>query len=329
MLNPEYKINNKIFDTYVTKTSTREGFGSGLVAIGEVEPNVIVLSADLGNSTKADFFKERFPDRFIECGVAEQNMAAIASGLAVSGKIPYISSYATFSPGKNWETVRTTIIYNKANVKIAGHHAGVATGVNGTTHQGTEDLAITRCLPDLCVICPCDALQAHKVTIAAAYINSPVYIRFSRENTPIITTEDTPYDPNKAYQYWISDKPHCTIFATGYLLYNALLAAKELEKERIQVNVVNVVNIKPLDKTTILDSVKYSKCAVTVEDHQIAGGMGSALAELFAKHFPIPMSFIGLQDTFAESGEPDLLLKKYGMDIKDIIKSVKLVIQRK
>lgn len=329
MLNPYQKLNQKLFNKDIELVPTRAGYGTGLLKLGETNPNVVALSADLTESTHSHLFAEKYPDRFFEIGIGEQNMAAVAAGLGVSGKIPFISSYATFSPGKNWETVRTTIVYNRANVKIAGHHSGVMTGPDGATHQATEDIAITRCLPDIEVYVPCDALEAEKITIHAASSNNPTYLRFTRDKTAVITTDDTPFEKGKIKAFWVSDNPEVTIFATGYMLYYALLAAKELEEEKINVLVANVSTIKPLDEKGILELTKESKAVVTVEDHQVMGGMGSAIAEALVKTKPLPVEFIGLQNTFAESGNPLELLEKYNMDEKAIKKAVKKVIGRK
>lgn len=329
MLNPNLKLNQKLFDSDVEKDATRVGFGKGLLKLGETDPNVVALCADLTESTNAHLFAQKFPERFFEMGVAEQNMAAVAAGLGVSGKTAFISSYATFSPGKNWETIRTTIVYNQANVKIAGHHAGVMTGPDGSTHQATEDIAITRCWPDIEIYIPCDNIEGEKATIAAGQIKTPVYLRFSRDKTPIITTIDTPFKPGKMYDFWVSENPQATIFATGYILYHALLAAKELEDEGIQTTVVNVSSVKPLDTDAILKFTNQTGAVVTAEDHQVMGGMGSAIAEALAKYNPLPVEFIGLQNTFAETGTPADLIKKYGMDSDAIKDAVRRVIRRK
>jgi len=329
MLNPYLKLNPKIFDQDVEKKATRDGFGTGLVALGETNENVVVLTADLSESTRCDAFAKKHPERFFEIGVAEQNMAAIAAGLGVSGKVAFISSYATFSPGKNWETIRTTAVYNQSNVKIAGHHSGIMTGPDGATHQATEDIAITRCWPGIQVLVPCDAIEARKATIASADVATAVYLRYTRDKTPIMTTDDTPFAVGKVQNFWVSEKPQATIFATGYMTYYAMLAAKELESENIQVLVVNVPSIKPLDEEGIVKLATQTKKVVTVEDHQVMGGLGSAIAELLAKTTPLPIEFIGLQDTFAESGTPEELLKKYNMDAEAIKNAVKKVIQRK
>lgn len=329
MLNPKLKLNPKLFDKDVEKEPTRKGFGTGLLALGEMNPNVVGLSADLAESTHAHLFQAKFPERFFEVGIGEQNMAAIAAGLGVTGKIAFISSYATFSPGKNWETIRTTIVYNQANVKIAGHHAGIMTGPDGATHQATEDIAITRCWPGMQVYVPCDAIEARKATIASANIPTPVYLRYSRDKTPIMTTEETPFHVGKLQDFWISKNPQATIFATGYMLHYALVAAKELEEEGFPTIVVNVATIKPLDEEGVMNFTGHTKAVVTVEDHQVMGGMGSAIAECLAKTNPLPMEFIGLQNTFAESGTPQELVEKYDMGVKSIKKAVKKVIKRK
>ena len=328
MKNPAHLV-PRLFAADIPQQPTRDGYGLGVVKAAKKNPSVVVLCADLTESTKSDGFAEKFPQRFFECGVAEQNMAAISAGLGISGKIPFISSYATFSPGKNWETIRTTIIYNRSNVKIAGHHAGIMTGPDGATHQATEDIAITRCWPGIKVIVPCDSIEAKKATIASASIDGPIYLRFSRDKTPVATTGETPFEIGKTEIFWTSENPKATIFATGYMLFYALLAAKELETDGIQVLVANVSTIKPLDEETILSLIEKTGSAVTVEDHQVAGGLGGTIAELLAKKKPTPMEFIGLQDTFAESGSPKELIEKYGMGKDSIKEAVKRVIARK
>ena len=329
MLNKDATLNIKIFDKDPDMKAVRDGYGDGLVISGEKDPNVVVLCADLTESTRSQKFAETFPDRFFEIGVAEQNMAAIAAGFGVSGKIPFISSYAVFSPGRNWEQIRTTICYNDSNVKIAGHHAGLMTGPDGATHEATEDIAIMRALPNMRVFVPCDAIEAKKATVAAAQIWGPTYIRFAREKSPTITTEDTPFTPGKAEIFWEGKKPQAVIIVTGVLVHNALLAAAELEKEKINTVVLNVHTIKPLDDKQIVSLAKKIGAVVTVEEHQVMGGLGSAVAETLAQHAPVPQEFIGLQNTFGESGKPWELINKYGMGVKDIIRAVKKVLKRK
>jgi transketolase len=329
MLNPALHLNEKLFEKDVEQVPTRNGFGDALVELGKRNSNVVVLSADLTESTRCEAFAKQFPDRFIEIGVAEQNMAAVAAGLGVTGKCAFIASYATFNPGKNWDTIRTTAVYNRANVKIAGHHAGIVTGPDGATHQATEDIAIMRCLPDIIVLSPCDAIESAKATIASAATDKPVYLRFTRDKTPVITTDKTPFIPGKIAEFWQTDQPEATIFATGYMLYYALLAANQLEKDGINVNVANVPTIKPLDTKSIATLTKVSRAVVTVEDHQVNGGLGSAIAEVLSRTTPLPMEYVGLQDMFAESGTPQEIRAKYHMDTPDIIKAVKKVIERK
>ena len=329
MFNKDLKLSEKIFTDEIEQKPTRDGYGLGLVELGEKNSNVVVLCADLSESTRSQWFKDKFPERFIEMGVAEQNMAAMAAGLAVSGKIPFISSYAVFSPGRNWEQIRTTACYNNANVKIAGAHAGVSVGPDGATHQSIEDIATMRVIPNMKVFVPADALEAKKATIATASIYGPIYLRFAREKTPIMTTEDTPFIPGKAYEMWEGKKPQVAIIGCGPLLYNALLAAKELEEKGISVIVLNNHTIKPIDEKKIIEVVKKCGAVVTVEEHNIIGGLGGAVAEVLAKNYPVPIEFIGMQDVFGESGQPNELLEKYGMGVKDIIKAVKKVIKRK
>ena len=329
MLNPEIKLNPKVFDSDVEQKPIRNGYGDGLLIAGEADPNVVVLCADLSESTRSEAFAKKYPERFFELGVAEQNMAAIAAGLGVSGKIPFISSYAAFSPGRNWEQIRTTISYNDSNVKIAGHHAGISVGPDGATHQAVEDIATMRVLANMKVFVPCDAIEAKKATVAAAKLWGPTYIRFAREKSPVMTTEDTPFTPGKAEILWNDKKPDVAIIGCGLLLRNALLAAKELEKEKINVTVVNSHTVKPLDEHTILEVAKKAGAVVTVEEHQVTGGLGGAIAELLAKKFPVPMEFIGLQNVFGESGSPLELIEKYGMGVKDIVSAVKRALKRK
>ena len=327
--NPAAKLNQKLFDTDVEQKATRDGYGAGLVAAGDLDPNVVVLCADLTESTRSEAFSKKFPERFFEIGVAEQNLAAIAAGLGISGKIPFISSYATFSPGRNWEQIRTTISYNDSNVKIAGAHAGISVGPDGATHQAVEDIATMRVMANMKVFVPCDAIEARKATVAAAKIWGPIYLRFAREKSPVITTEETPYTPGKAEVFWDGKKPQAAIIATGTLVHKALLAARDLEKEGIETVVLDVHAVKPLDEAKVAEAAKRAGAVVTVEEHQVAGGLGGAIAEFLAKTEPVPMEFIGLQNVFGESGPPEELLEKYGMGAKDIMAAVKRVVKRK
>lgn len=330
MLNPEAKLNPHIFDDDVAQAPTRNGYGEGLVAAGDANRNVVALCADLTESTRAEAFAKKYPERFFELGVAEQNMATVAAGLGVTGKIPFISSYATFSPGRNWEQIRTTIAYNDANVKVAGHHAGISVGPDGATHQATEDIAIVRAMPNMRVIVPCDAIEARKATVAAAHVYGPIYLRFQREATPIMTTDETPFIPGKAEIFWQSKKPEVLIVGCGGLLYNALLAAHVLEEEGgIGSVVLNCASIKPLDDKKVAELARKIGAVVTVEEHQVQGGLGGAVAEVLAKHAPVPMEFVGMQNVFGESGAPAELIKKYCMTPKDIVAAAKKVIRRK
>lgn len=328
MLNPAAKLSDKMFGPDAQERPTRDGYGEGLLEAGEKNKSVVALCADLTESTRVEAFAKKFPERYFEVGVAEQNMATIASGLGVSGKIPFISSYATFSPGRNWEQIRTTISYNDANVKIAGHHAGISVGPDGATHQAIEDIATMRVMANMKVFVPCDWIEAKKATLAAARVWGPVYLRFGREKTPVMTTEATPFTPGRAEVFWESSKPKVLIIGCGPLLYNALLAARELEKEKIGTIVVNNHTIKPLDGKTLVALAKRIGAVVTIEEHQVLGGLGSAVAELLAKHEPTPMEFIGMQNTFGESGPPSALIEKYGMGVKDIRSVVKRVLRR-
>ena len=310
---------------------TRNGYGEGLILAGKENKNVVVLGADLSESTRASMFKEKFPERFIQCGIAEQNMMGVAAGLALSGKVPFVSTYAVFCPGMNWSQIRVSVIQSGANVKITGAHAGISVGPDGMSHQALEDIAITRCLPGLVVLAPCDYIETRKAALAAARYNGPVYLRFAREKTPVFTTENTPFEIGRAEIFYKSDlkKTDVSIIACGPLVHNAILAAAELEKEGIGCEVLNNHTIKPMDEKTIIESVKKTGAVVTVEEHQVMGGMGSAVAEVLAKNFPAPMEFVGVQNRFGESGEPEELIEKFGMGVSDIKEAVKKVLKRK
>lgn len=327
------KLNQKLFDKDVDQKPTRDGYGEGLVELGAKNPNVVVLTGDLKESTRAQMFEEKYPERFIEVGVAEQNMMGIAAGLAVSGKIPFISSYAVFSPGRSWDQCRVSVAYNRANVKIAGAHTGLSVGPDGATHQALEDMAIMRVLPNMIVVAPCDAIETKKCTVAVAGREGPAYFRFAREKTPIITTEQTPFTIGKAEIFWSppagGDNPQVAIIACGTLVHEALLAAQKLEKQKIGAIVVNSHTIKPLDAKTITEVAKRTGAVVTVEEHQITCGLGGAVAEALAEHYPVPIERIGMRDTFGESGEPQELLKKYQMTAPAIVKAAQTVMQRK
>ncbi len=307
----------------------RNGFGKGLVELGKKNQEIVVLCADLKESTRCEEFANKFPTRYIECGVAEQNMVSIAAGMALMGKIPFTASYAMFSPGRNWEQIRTTIAYNKVNVKIIGAHAGISVGPDGATHQALEDVAIMRAMPGMTVIVPCDAEEARKATITIGKTKEPSYLRLAREKTAVVTTLQTPFSIGKAEVLWNDSKPVCAIIANGPLVYEALLAAKTLKKQQIPVLVINNHTVKPLDAITIVNAAKKCGAIVTAEEHQIMGGMGSAVAEVIAQKYPVPIEFVGVKDHFGESGPPDKLMKKFGLTSKDIIRAVKKVVLRK
>lgn len=358
MLNPQAQLNQKIFDADVEQVPIRKGFGEGLLIAGEADSRVVGLCADLTESTQMHLFAKKFPNRFVEIGVAEQNLVTVASGMAAMGKVPFCSSYAMFSPGRNWEQIRTTICYNDRPVKIVGSHAGVSVGPDGGTHQAIEDIALMRILPNMVVLSPCDAIEAKKATMAAAKTDTPVYIRLAREKTPIITTEDTPFEIGKAQVFYRTpqmnadearrmnadstplnppfeevgrkkgDVRRVGIVGTGSLMHRTLVAATELEGEGIAVTALNLSTIKPLDEEAVLSLAKECGCIVTVEEHQIAGGMGSAVAEVLARTMPVPMEFAGVRDRFGQSGQPDEILEHYGIGVSHIKEAVRRVLKR-
>jgi transketolase len=329
-------LNPKIFDKDVEQVPIRKGFGDGLVLAAEKNKNVVGLCADLTESTMMHLFKNKFPERFVEIGVAEQNLASVASGMSAMGKIPFISSYAMFSPGRNWEQIRTTICYNDRKVIIAGSHAGISVGPDGGTHQAVEDIAITRVIPNITIISPCDAIEAKKATLACLDVKTPVYLRLAREKTPVMTTDETPFVVGKAQTFYEANKAllkkekiDVGIIATGSLVFKAIMVARNLEKKGIAVNVLNLSTIKPLDTEAILNLAKEAGAIVTVEEHQVAGGMGSAVAEFLAGSFPVPIEFIGVQNKFGQSGTPDELIEYYEMGESHIMKAVVRVVGRK
>ncbi len=332
MLNPKLKLNPKLFDQAVEQEPIRKGFGIGLMKAGELDNNVVALCADLTESTQMHLFKEKFPERFVEIGVAEQNLVTVASGMSAMGKIPFCSSYAMFSPGRNWEQIRTTIAYNDRKVIVVGSHAGISVGPDGGTHQALEDIGLMRMMPNMAVISPCDSIEAKKATLALANTNhkTPAYLRLAREKTPIITTEETPFELGKAEIFWMPDVglADVGIIATGGLMYQALLAAKELETEGIKTKVLNLHTIKSLDIEAIVALAKETKKIITVEEHQTAGGMGSAVAEILVQNFSVPMEFIGVKDKFGQSGTPAELIAHYGMDTESIKKSIRNIYKK-
>lgn len=294
----------------------RQGFGKGLLKAGQLDPRVVAACADLTESTQMHLFKNEFSERFFEIGVAEQNLVTVASGLAAMGKIPFVSSYAAFSPGRNWEQIRTTICLNNQPVKIIGSHAGISVGLDGATHQMLEDLALMRVLPNMVVMAPADSLEAEKATLKMAQDKRPNYMRLAREATPIITSDKTPFEIGQAYVY--QKGADISLIACGTMTYQAMLAADLLYKDGIEAEVINVPTIKPLDSNTILKSLKKTKAAVTAEEAQINGGLGGAICELAAEHFPVPIMRLGMKDHFGESGTPAELISYFGLDAKHI-----------
>ncbi|MEK7606178.1 MAG: transketolase C-terminal domain-containing protein [Patescibacteria group bacterium] len=329
MLNQDKKLSPDIWNKDAKKIPTRDGFGKGLVEAGKADPRIVALCADLAESTRVEWFKKEFPERFIEIGVAEQNLATIGAGLANYGKIPFITSYATFSPGRNNEQIRTTIAINNVPVKIIGSHAGVSVGPDGATHQALEDIGLMRMLPHMVVIVPCDSEEARKATLAIAKTDSPSYLRLGRSSTSVITTADTPFEIGRAEIFWKGEKPQVALIACGALLHNALTAAKQLAEEGIDATVLNNHTVKPMDIASVVAVAKECGAVVTIEEHQIAGGMGSTVSEILSQNNPVPIEFIGVHDQFGQSGEPDELIKHYGMDVDSIIVAAKKAISRK
>ena len=323
MFNENAKLSEKVFADNIPQAPTRDGFGKGSVEAGEADARVVVLCADLKESTRAEQFEKRFPERFIEMGVAEQNMATVAAGMANAGKIPFITSYAAFSPGRNYEQIRTTIALNNVPVKICGMHAGVSVGPDGATHQMLEDIGMMRMLPGMTVIVPADAEEARKAVVAAAKTDGPLYIRFGRVATPVFTTTETPFEIGEALTLWSSESPKVAILATGSLSYTALISAKNLSEKGIETTILHVPTIKPLDTEAILSVAKRTGRVITIEEHQSAGGFGSAIAEFLAQNFPVQMRILGVEDKFGQSGTPEELLAHYGLDAKHIEEAVR------
>lgn len=330
-INKKAKLVSNVLDLKsLEQKPTRDGYGLGLVEAADENQNVVALCADLTESTRTEGFAKKYPERFIEMGVAEQNMASVAAGLSATGKIPYITSYAMFSPGRNWEQLRTTICYNARNVKIIGSHAGISVGPDGATHQAIEDIAITRPIANMQVFAPCDIWEGQKAAYAISKVEGPCYVRYAREKTPVFTTEDTPFEIGKA-QVFFEEKSRLDVvlIACGPLVHNAILAAGELEKEGFGVRVINNVSIKPMDERAIIEAAQGAGAIVTVEEHQVTGGMGSAVAEVLAKNYPVPIEFIGVQNRFGESGSPNELIEKLEMGVASIKEAVRKVTNRK
>jgi len=310
-------LNPKLFSPDVERVPTRDGYGAGVVEAGRQNSAVVVLCCDLVESTRSLAFAKEFPKRFFEMGVAEQNMAGVGAGMAATGKIPFISSYAVFSPGRNWDQIRVSISYSNLNVKIMGAHAGISVGPDGATHQALEDIAIMRVLPNMVVLSPCDVHEARKAVLAAAKYVGPVYIRFAREKTPVITRPNAPFEIGKALV--LRDGADISFVATGPLVFEALRAAEMLAKKGIDAEVINCPSIQPLDEKTILKSAQKTGAVITIEEHQISGGLFGAVAEFLSRTNPVPVIPIGMRNCFGESGTPEELLRKYKMKAEDIV----------
>lgn len=305
----------------------RDGYGQALLELCEKDPKVIVLDADVANSTRTVWIRDKYPEQFIDMGIAEQDMVGTAAGLAMGGMIPFISTYCVFLAGRAWDQIRTTVCYNDLNVKFGGAHAGISVGPDGATHQALEDIALTRVLPNMTVIVPCDAEETRKATLAAAGIEGPCFVRFGREAVPVVTDEDTPFEVGKVRN--VREGKDVTIVACGSLVYQAQAAAEKLCAEGIDAAVLDCHTIKPLDEESIISAAKKTGCIVTAEEHQINGGLGGAVAECLARKYPVPMEMVAVQDSFGESGKAEELMQKYGLDADAIIEKVKLVLARK
>lgn len=322
------KLSPKIFAKDMPLRATRDGYGDGLVELGGKNPNVVVLCGDLKESTRAEWFEKKFPNRFIEMGIAEQNMAAVAAGLALAGKMPFVATYAVFCPGRNWDQVRISICYQKLNVKLSGAHAGISVGPDGATHQAMEDIAITRVLPNMTVLVPCDAEESRKAVLAAADVRGPVYLRFARHKTPLFTTPKTPFTVGKALE--LADGDDVTIIGCGPIVFSALDAARQLSPKGIGVRVLDMATVKPLDVSSVSKAARETGALVTAEEHQRNGGLGGAVAEaLTSVGPPVPQEFVAMPDHFGESGQPQELLAHYGMDTAGIVAAVYRVLKRK
>lgn len=329
MIPAHIHLKEGLFGGSLERAATREGFGTGLVALGAESQDVVVLSADLAESTNAHLFKEQYPERYIEIGVAEQNLATVAAGFAAVGKRPFMTSYAAFSPGRNIQQIRTNIALNDVPVTVCGSHAGLTVGPDGATHQALEDIALMRTLPNMSVVVPADAEEARKATLAALAYNRPLYLRLSRSKSESFTSRETPFEIGKAEYFWRSDFPEVAIMASGPLLYRALRVADELSREGIGTSVLNLHSVKPMDVHTVIEAAAHAGAVVTVEEHQILGGVGSTVAEVLVQNHPVPMELVGVHDSFGQSGTPEELISHYGLDELAIKNAVSRVRARK
>ena len=314
-------------ETKYKMVPTRDGFGQGLVELGRKNKEVVCLSADLTDSTRANWFKKEFPDRFFGLGVAEQDMFGAAAGFALMGKIPFACTFGVFASGRAWDQIRVSIAYMNLNVKIIGTHGGISVGPDGATHQALEEIALMRILPNMTIIVPCDALEAKRATIGSVNLKGPVYIRLGRSGVPLITKENDPFKIGKADI--LRDGKDVSIFACGSMVYEAMLACDELKKEGIDARLINLHTPKPIDKDCIIKCAKETGAIVTAEEHTIAGGFGSAIAEVAAENCPVPIKFVGIRDKFGQSGEPDELFEHFGLTAKHIVKAAKEAIKMK
>ncbi len=328
MLNQNAKLVADVFGKDVEKKPTRDGFGLGTVAAGKKDANVIVLCADLKESTRAEWFEKEFPERFIEVGVAEQNMACLGAGFALAGKVPFIASYAAFSPGRNYEQIRTTIALNEVKVIVCGMHAGVSVGPDGATHQMLEDIGLMRMLPHMTVLVPGDSVEAQKAVESAALLPGPSYIRIGRSPVPTYSTLETPFEIGKGIELWKSQKPEVALFTTGSMAYEALQAARALEADGIGSVVLHLATVKPLDTDAVVSAARMCGRVITIEEHQTAGGFGSAVSECLSELYPVHITRLGVEDCFGQSGTPEELLAHYGLTSARIAEVARVEVKR-
>ena len=310
-----------------SRVPMRDGYGKALMELCEKRKDVMVLDADVAKSTRTVWIRDKYPEHFLDMGIAEQDMVGTAAGLALSGMVPFASTYCVFLAGRAWDQIRTTVCYNNLNVKLGGAHAGISVGPDGATHQALEDVALMRVLPNMTVIVPCDAEETRKATLAMAERQGPCFVRFGREAVPVVTDESTPFEIGKARL--CREGSDVTVFANGAMVFEAQNAADALAKEGISVRVYDLHTVKPLDEETVLKAAEETGCVVTAEEHQVNGGMGSAVAECLAKHCPVPMEFVGMQDSFGESGDPQELMDKYGLNQKTVEEKIRKVLSRR
>ena len=313
--------------TFSEKKDTRSGFGAGLLELGKTNPNVVALCADLTGSLKMDAFQKAFPERFFQCGIAQANLMGIVAGMTIVGKIPFTGTFANFSTGRVYDQIRQSIAYSGKNVKICASHAGLTLGEDGATHQILEDIGLMKMLPGMVVINPCDYNQTKAATIAIAQHKGPVYLRFGRPSWPVFIPENMPFEIGKAIV--LSEGADVSIFATGHLVWKAIQAGEQLAEMGISAEIINIHTIKPLDEKAVIHSVSKTGCVVTAEEHQLNGGLGDSICQLLSRHLPTPVEMVGVNDSFGESGTPEALLVKYGLDSKNIVEAVTRVMQRK